>query len=174
MAKLVVTAIGDDRAGLVSALSSAVSDAGGNWLEGQMARLGGKFAGIVLVDVPDDRRSDLEASVQALASEGLEVTLTETDVPVLPESTTYALSVVGNDRPGIVREFSSVLAGLGVGIEELHTSTREVPMGEGLLFEADSVIAVPEGVELRDVQRALEDIAHDLVVDLDSVEANEN
>lgn len=51
MAKLVLTAIGDDRAGLVSALSDAVAERGGNWLESQLARLAGKFAGIALVEV---------------------------------------------------------------------------------------------------------------------------
>ena len=71
MAKLVLTAIGDDRAGLVSALAGPVADAGGNWLESQMARLAGKFAGIVLVEVPDGAVAALTAAVAGLGAEGL-------------------------------------------------------------------------------------------------------
>ena len=37
MAKFVVTAVGDDRSGLVAALASAVADAGGNWLESRLS-----------------------------------------------------------------------------------------------------------------------------------------
>ena len=47
MSRLVLTVIGDDRAGLVNALADVVSDHGGNWEHSQMAQLAGKFAGIV-------------------------------------------------------------------------------------------------------------------------------
>jgi glycine cleavage system regulatory protein len=53
MATLVLTVIGDDRSGLVSALSGVIADHGGSWERSQMARLAGKFAGIVVVSVPD-------------------------------------------------------------------------------------------------------------------------
>ncbi len=52
MTPLVLTLIGDDRAGLVSAVAGAVSEHGGNWDRSQMAELAGKFAGIVLVTIP--------------------------------------------------------------------------------------------------------------------------
>ena len=54
MATLVLTLIGDDRAGLVNAVAEVVARHGGNWERSQMAELAGKFAGIVLVTVPDD------------------------------------------------------------------------------------------------------------------------
>ena len=49
MATLVLTLIGDDRAGLVNAVAEVVARHGGNWERSQMAELAGKFAGIVLV-----------------------------------------------------------------------------------------------------------------------------
>ena len=45
MATLVLTVIGDDRAGLVNALAEAVTAHGGNWERSQLAELAGKFAG---------------------------------------------------------------------------------------------------------------------------------
>src|SRR5690606_26345178 len=53
MSTLVLTVIGDDRAGLVNAVAEVVARHGGNWERSQMAELAGKFAGIVLVTVPD-------------------------------------------------------------------------------------------------------------------------
>ena len=54
--------------------------------------------------------------------------------------------VLGNDRPGIVKEVSGALASLGVTIEQLDTLTRNAPMGDGLLFEADADVRLPSGV----------------------------
>ena len=45
-----------------------------------------------------------------------------------------ALDLLGNDRPGIVRELSGVFARHGVSIESLTTATREAPMAGGVLF----------------------------------------
>ena len=55
MATLVLTLTGADRAGLVSELSTDVAAHGGSWLTSRMARLAGTFAGVVLVEIPDDR-----------------------------------------------------------------------------------------------------------------------
>ena len=66
MAALVLTMIGDDRPGLVSAVSGVVRAHGASWEQSQMARLGGKFAGILLVDVTDDRVDALTAGLARL------------------------------------------------------------------------------------------------------------
>lgn len=171
MKKFVLTVIGDDRPGLVSALSATVADAGGNWLESQMARLGGKFAGIALVETPDG--DALRASVGALSVDRLlDVTFTPADgeAPFAPGSPLHVF-VLGHDRPGILRELSAALASHGVTIERLETATRSAPMGDGLLFEADADVSVPEGVSLVTVRAALEALSDDLVVDLDDPES---
>ena len=48
MTSLVLTFVGDDRPGLVNAISEKVVDFGGTWLESRSVRLAGKFAGVVL------------------------------------------------------------------------------------------------------------------------------
>lgn len=173
MAKLVLTAIGSDRAGLVSALSGVVADLGGNWLESQMARLAGKFAGIALVDLPSGNVGDLVAAVQGLRHEGLlDVTVTpvEDETPA-PSGTTHVLHLIGHDRPGILFQVSDVLASQKVTIDELHTLTSEAPMAGGLLFEANAVIRTPVGLSADDLRAALETIADELMVDLDLEQA---
>ena len=52
---LVLTVMADDRPGIVERIADAVAAAGGNWLESNMSRLGGKFAGILLVDIAEDQ-----------------------------------------------------------------------------------------------------------------------
>ena len=67
MPTLVLTVIGDDRAGLVNALAEAVTAHGGNWERSQLAELAGKFAGIVSVSVPDEKADELAAALRPLA-----------------------------------------------------------------------------------------------------------
>ena len=48
---LTLTIISDDRPGVIEKVATIVASHGGNWLESNMSRLAGKFAGILLVNV---------------------------------------------------------------------------------------------------------------------------
>jgi glycine cleavage system regulatory protein len=169
MATLVLTVIGDDRSGLVSALSGVIAEHGGSWQRSQMARLAGKFAGIVLVSVPDPDAEALVGALEPLEAQGLlEVTVERgsDDGSTAGEPTRLSLALVGSDRPGIVHDISRVLAEHQVSIEELSTATREAPMAGGMLFEATATLLAPPGVPMEDLQAVLEELAHELMVDL--------
>ncbi|MBU6397962.1 MAG: hypothetical protein KJS74_07260, partial [Rhodospirillales bacterium] len=117
MTSLVVSLAGPDRPGLVNSLSERITAGGGSWLESRLAHLAGTFAGIILVRVPDEKAKALAAALAAMQESGLAVTiLTGTESAPLPEQVT--LELLGNDRPGIVREVTQTLRGLGVNIEE--------------------------------------------------------
>jgi glycine cleavage system regulatory protein len=168
MATLVLTVIGDDRSGLVSALSGVVTDKGGSWERSHMARLEGKFAGIVVVAVPDDRVEEFLADLAPLQSQGLlEIRAERGDeAGARRDAVRLSLEVVGADRPGIVHTISRALAAKDVGIEELQTATREAPMAGGMLFEAKATLLAPPGTSAEDLRPLLEEIADELMVDL--------
>ncbi len=165
MASLVLTAIGDDRAGLVTALASVVAEHHGNWEQSQMAELAGKFAGIVLVTVPDPYVDNLVEALRPLA--GVLDVQAHRAGPVPPDGDRVTLELVGTDRPGIVHEISQILAEHDVSIEQLSTSTSYAPMAGGLLFEAQAVIEIPSGLDRTELQTALEAVANELMVDID-------
>ncbi len=178
-----LTLIGDDRPGLVSAVSGPVEARGGTWQRSQLARLAGKFAGIVLVSVPERAVAGLEQDLAALAGEGLFVTVTQVGSSGTPAAGTpgtgatgtgttarvaaWSLHLVGQDRPGIVAEVSAILARHGVGIDELQTDVLDAPMAGGTLFEASARLSLSPGVDPHRVQAELEQLAHELIVDLD-------
>ncbi|MBU1801651.1 ACT domain-containing protein [Nocardioides sp.] len=166
MASLVLTVIGDDRPGLVSAVSRQVEERGGSWQRSQMARLSGKFAGIALVEVPETAIAALEQSLGELA--GLDVRVeriehADAERDVVP----LHLHLLGQDRAGIVAEISAALAARGVGIDELSTDVREAPMAGGTLFEVEARLSIPRSTSLGDVRADLERLADELMVDLD-------
>ncbi|HET7066914.1 MAG TPA: ACT domain-containing protein [Nocardioides sp.] len=166
MATFTLTCIGDDRPGLVSALSAPISTHGGSWERSQMARLAGKFAGVLLVEVADDDAEALVADLTALQDIGLQVTLERTDPPAGHPSVRLSLDLLGADHPGIVAEISAALAAQGIGIEELSTGLRDAPMAGGTLFEARAVLEAPPETSLEELRRMLEAIADELMVEI--------
>ena len=166
MATFIVTVVGEDRPGLVSALSAPINAHGASWKRSQMARLAGKFAGIVLVSVADDRFEALAADLGALEAQGLQVALERTDEPVERELQRLQLELLGADRPGIVAEVSASLAAHDVSIEELVTDVRDAPMAGGTLFEARAVLTAPPTVSTDTLASMLEDLADELMVEI--------
>ncbi len=163
MVSLILTVIGPDRPGLVRALSAAVAARGGNWLESRMARLGGQFAGIVLVDAPTELLDDL----QALESQGLRIVAQDVGAAPAPASgQRLMLEVVGNDRPGIVRDVAQVLAECGVNIEELITDVTSGSFSGGALFRAQAVLRAPGEAAVDAARAGLEKLGNELMVDI--------
>lgn len=167
LATLVMTVIGADRPGLVQLVAACVADHGGNWLESRMCRLGGQFAGILRVEVSEDRASELTGALGRLDAQGLSVIIhSETGAAAAAAGSLATLELVGHDRPGILRSVSGVLATHGVNVEELASERVPAPQGGGTLFQATATVLVPASVNLAAVRGDLEKIAADLMVDL--------
>ncbi|MBT8146458.1 MAG: glycine cleavage system protein R [Gammaproteobacteria bacterium] len=163
---LVLTAIGDDKPGLVEKLAEVVSRNSGNWLESSMSQLAGKFAGILRVSVPDDQAAQLVSELESL-SDTLKLVIERVSGEEQGgASQSLLLSLVGNDRPGIIREISAALASQHVNVEELNTECTIAPMSGETLFNAEARLKVPADLDLDDLQKGLEQIADDLIVDI--------
>ena len=78
--------------------------------------------------------------------------------------------MIGQDRPGIIREIAGALADANVSIEELETSASSAPMSGELLFEANATLRMPSDTDPADLRSTLEAIANELMVDLDVTE----
>jgi glycine cleavage system regulatory protein len=172
LATLVMTVIGVDRPGLVQMVAARVADHGGNWLESRMCRLGGQFAGILRVEVPQERRDELVNALRTLEVDGLRVIIhaeagaDKNRRDGTEKGALVTVELVGNDRPGILRSVSGVFATHGVNVEELASERVNAPMDGGVLFQARATVFVPANVKLTAVRADLEKIAADLMVDL--------
>lgn len=165
--EVILTAIGDDRPGLTQSLADAVVEAEGNWLESHFATLGGKFIGSVLVDLPEDKIALLEEAAGRMDATGFRVGVLPTAVGLLPSGRPLRFELMSKDRPGIVREVSTALAGLGVSIDDLETGTEEGAMFGGTMFRAKARVLVPPGTSLDDVRAVLEGISGEMMVDIE-------
>src|SRR5262245_29726687 len=141
---LVMTIIAEDRPGLVGSLAGLVAEHGGNWLESRMSRLGGHFAGILRVEVRAGQEQRLLDLLRRLQDHGLTI-IAHPDTPTSPAQTPglMLLEIVGQDRPGIVRQISQALAAHGVNVEELHTECGSAAMSGETLFKARAHLRIP-------------------------------
>lgn len=163
---LVLTIIGDDKPGLVELLSETIARHSGNWLESNMAHLAGKFAGILRVSVDDQHADALVQDLQKLSSVlRLMVEKVRMMEPVARQRA-LRLSLVGNDRPGIIKEISRALASQHVNVEELSTQCSSAPMSGEPLFNAQALLKAPADLDLQLLQRQLERLADDLIVEI--------
>jgi glycine cleavage system regulatory protein len=167
-AYLVLTVLGEDRPGLVEAVSQVIAAHGGNWLESRMSRLAGKFAGILRASVPEMQTETLTAALRDIELQGLRMLIewSDNDEPA-PAYQLYKLNLIGNDRVGIIRDISQALAAYRVNIDELNTDYISAPMSGEILFKAAALIRVPHDVALADLQANLDNLAHELMVDID-------
>lgn len=163
--EIVASIIAADRPGLVNRLAGAIAAEDGNWIDSSMARLGGSFAGIVRVSVPQARAGALEAALSALSREGITV-LTRRSEGAAPAGAQAALDLTCADRPGIVRTISERLAARGVSIDELETEVFTGSMSGEALFKASARIVIPPEIDAAEVARELETIGMDMMADI--------
>ena len=163
---LILTAIGSDRPGLTSALAAAVHEAGGNWLESHLSRMGGKYVGSILIEVPGEDVKALEAAIRKVDPVGLTVSIADAGEPIQVSGQAFRLSLGGQDHPGLVREVTTALADLGVNIEALETSVEPMAQSGVPLFRAQAELIAPWALDAREVAAALERISAEIMVDI--------
>lgn len=131
---MAVTAVGQDRPGIVARVTGALLDLGCNLGETSMVRLRGEFAMILLVRLPASGSvPEAKTALRALGGE-MDLTVTVRSLSeqesraAAEQGLAYIVRVYGADRPGIVHAVTDLLARAGFNITDLET--RVIP-GEG-------------------------------------------
>lgn len=165
MTSIVLTVIGPDKPGLVSAISQKITAGGGNWLDSRMASLAGHFAGLLQVSVPQVKAEALIASLQELEQQGLRVVI-ERGGERTSDGRTLKLALTGQDRPGIVRDISDVLARQKINIEEMETAFFSGSFSGEDMFEMQATLRVPAELTDTVLRESIEKLANNLMVDI--------
>jgi len=169
MPQLALSAVGEDRPGIVAATTGVLLRHGVNVEDSRMSILRGHFAMTLILGVPEgtDRRSlseDLDAVAADLGLEALALSAVEPLAQAAAEPT-HVVSIYGVDHPGIVHHATRVLAEHRVNITDLETRLVEGD-GEPSLYALLIEVAVPDDVDAADVDRALAEIAASEIVEV--------
>jgi glycine cleavage system regulatory protein len=165
MIELVLTIIGRDRAGVVAELADVVRFHEANWKRSELAEISGTFAGVVVVDVDDDRADELLTNLVILRQQGLHITAEQIEAPVdVPDAQPVRLRFTGDDRPGILHEISTTISQFGVSISRMGSALDTA--GDVDRFEITTELVVPLDVDLDAVIDAISSLADSLDIAL--------
>lgn len=165
---VVLTVIGPDRTGLVRDLSNHLRRYSGSWLRSSMARLEGHFAGILVVRLDRKGAETLQAELAEALGGDLRVQIATGRGPEpVDDRRRFQLELTGHDRPGIVLRVAEVLSEHDVNVDRLETDVAPGSMSGTPTFRAEAELSAPPDVDLGAVRAALEEVAADLLVDID-------
>jgi methionyl-tRNA formyltransferase len=164
---LVVTVMGPDRPGIVSALSDRAQRFGANWAASRLSRLAGEFAGMVHFEVPRENADALAASLGSLEASGLKLVIAKSDPSQAPAGMRgIELELVGDDRVGIVSNVTRILAEAGVSIENIHTEIVGTTPTAAKTFKIAAHLLVPNTLSTDELHARLATVASEMMVDI--------
>ena len=174
-AYLVISAIGQDRPGIVDEVSAFVFAHQCNVEDSRMAVLGGDFALIMLVSGPEAEVQKLTGHLTELEKKsGLTIVSRSAKSPSAPRpvpAVPYSLKAVGMDHSGIVHNIAHLLAGMGVNVEAAETSTSHSPETGTPIFAMSMKLAVPGNLQAKQIREQLARLSDELNVDI-TIEPN--
>lgn len=167
--QLLITAVGEDRPGIVARLSAVFVKNGGNLEESRMSILGGEFAAIILISIDQTKVETLKRELSTLQDETITVT-TKVTQPAsaarFAQCNRYQITLTGADHEGIVYELSTFLSNHAINIQSMDTDVVPAPETGTPLFRMRAVIFVPLSISLVELQKHLQRIGNQECVDI--------
>lgn len=158
----IMTLMAVNRVGVLSALTTALDDLGGNLLELSQAVMRRFFTMIVAVEFPPDRDPHviLEHIRSVCGPFGVEIAIKDPDEEMMPDPLTdeevsadrYILTVTGPDQKGALRLITRRLAQEGIDIIDLHGIRDENKMR----FSAFMELVAPKGTDVLSIVHELQ------------------
>ncbi|MBM4197171.1 MAG: glycine cleavage system protein R [Gammaproteobacteria bacterium] len=141
---MAISAMGQDRAGLIRDLSQAVTSAGGSIRESRMIALGSEFAAVMLVSGNWHSVNKIRDKLQQLQKDtGLAISVRDTEPRTIEQSAPYNIDVVTLDQEGIVLRLSSFFANREIEIAELNTRRYNAPHTGSAMFSVQMIVNLP-------------------------------
>ncbi len=166
-AKLVISALGKDRPGIVDELSNIIYQQQLNIEDSRMTVLGGEFAVLLLV-------SGEQSSINALQSQlpdiehKLQMSLiakTTTETGNNENAVPYAVEVAALDNPGIVNSIASFFSSRNINIVNCETERYAAPHTGSPMFALHMTIGLPAETNIAQLREAFMQTCDDLNLD---------
>ena len=143
--KLVITALGQDRPGIVNELSSTLFSHELNIEDSRMSVLGGEFAILLLVTGSEQSLSRfIDNKQEAEASLNMTLTIKTTESPESTHSQIpYDVEVISVDYPGIVHKLTHFFSDQNINIVDLSTDRYAAPHTGTPMFALQMTIGIP-------------------------------
>ena len=170
MKKVVISVLGTDRPGIVSAVSRILFENDCNIEDVAQTILQTEFTGIFIASIPEqlgaeDLHARLGTGLQPLGLRLLVKPL-ETGIQQArpPEAEPFVVTTTGPDRLGLVSGITEVMARFGVNITNLRAAFRggDDPLQNTMIYEVD----VPVSIDRQSFRESLQERARELGLEL--------
>ena len=172
--QLVITALGDDRPGIVDELSQALFKHNLNIEDSRMSVLGGEFAVLLLVSGEQQSIDEFvgdTANLEQSLNMKILVKLTRSETgqqAVVP----YTVEVVAIDHPGIVHKLASFFSGRQINIVDLHTERYAAAHTATPMFAVSITIGIPADTAIKALRDEFIDMCDELNLDASMTATN--
>jgi len=165
--KLVISALGADRPGIVDEISNIIYKHSLNIEDSRMTVLGGEFAMLLLVSGEpssiDAFQTQIHEIEQALQMQ-LMIKVTDDTAPI-KNAIPYAVEVTAIDHPGIVNNISRFFSQRGINIVNLHTESYSAPHTGTPMFALHMTIGISADTSIAKLRDAFMQACDELNLD---------
>ena len=164
---LVISALGQDRAGLIAELSQTVLNTGCNIEDSRMSILGGEFAIIMLVSGAWNNIAKLEDNLPAVGEKlGLLINCRRTQLRNLTnEEIPYTIEVVSLDHPGIVQQIAGFFSKRNINIHDMYTSCHRAAHTGSPMFTLSMTVEIPAATHISTLREQFMEFCDQLNLD---------
>jgi len=165
--KLVISALGNDRPGIVDQLSDIIYSHGLNIEDSRMTVLGGEFAVLLLIsgeqsaiEKLQQKSSDIEQSLnmRLLIKTTTETVSTGNSIP-------YSVEVAALDHPGIVNNIAHFFSSSNINIVNLDTERYAAPHTGSPMFALHMTIGISADTNIAQLREAFSEFCDEQNLD---------
>jgi glycine cleavage system transcriptional repressor len=168
----ILTLTGPDRVGIVGEVTGLLLERGGNVETSRMSRLGGEFAVLMLVTIPETHFERLASAFDGLKARGYRVSATQAGRPEGDGHAgwlAYRVEVRGADHEGIIHEVARYLSSKGISIESAESESAPASTSGVPLFAMNAEVIAPPGLSEAEWRAGLDEIGARLNLDVSVV-----
>ena len=165
--QLVLSALGEDRPGIIDELSRCTMDSGCTILDSRMAVLGGDFALLLQVGGNWNNIAKLESQIKGLEKRlGLVIASRRTaDRSSSDDLLPYGVEVVALDQPGIVHNLARFFSQRQINIQEMITSSYPAPHSGTAMFSVHMNVDIPAKTKISTLREEFMDFCDQMNLD---------
>lgn len=167
MKNVVITFVGRDKPGLVDQLAKLIVAHQGNWLGSSMSHLAGQFAGIIEVELPELELAKFSLEIASIDDLTITIQQGHNTASAIEAEELLNISIVCNDRTGIIQEITQALHAVDANIEQLGSQLESAANSGQILFRANIVVVLPQHSSIEQLQESIEKIGDDVMVDIE-------
>lgn len=154
--QVIVSVIGDDKAGFINQLSQQTSDIGGSWTAHKIVHLEGQLAALFKLDIDEQQ---LPAFKQLLSKlDGITATISELSPSTHDAMTDVNLSLECDDRKGLTADISAILSNLGILVLNFESHRYPVMGLNAGAYAAKLELKIPTSLTINTLKTQIESL----------------